>query len=129
MGNYVFSSQVLVDALISDAGREGEHDFGRTVIPALLAERKKLYAYDFMKNEIPGVRPTEEKGYWRDVGAIKTYWETQMDLLGEAPVLDLEQPRLADTHQRLPGAGQPHRIHPGGKRSHRRGMPDCGGAD
>ena len=105
MGNYVFSSQVLMDALISDAAREGEHDFGRTIIPALLGERKKLYAYDFMKNEIPGVRPTEEKGYWRDVGTIKSYWETQMDLLGETPRLDLSNPDWPIHTSAYPGPG------------------------
>ena len=105
MGNYVFSSQVLMDALISDAAREGEHDFGRTIIPALLGERKKLYAYDFMKNEIPGVRPTEERGYWRDVGTIKSYWETQMDLLGETPRLDLSNPDWPIHTSAYPGPG------------------------
>ncbi len=89
MGNYVFSAGVLMDALLSDAAREGEHDFGRTIIPALLAERRKMYAYDFLKNEIPGLKASEEKGYWRDVGTIKAYWDAQMDLLGETPRLDL----------------------------------------
>lgn len=89
MGNYVFSAEVLMDALLSDAAREGEHDFGRTVIPALLGERKKMYAYDFLKNEVPGLRASEERGYWRDVGTIRAYWDAQMDLLGEAPRLDL----------------------------------------
>ncbi|MBI1724590.1 MAG: glucose-1-phosphate adenylyltransferase [Candidatus Tectomicrobia bacterium] len=89
MGNYVFNAQVLVDALASDAGRSGAHDFGRTIIPALLAERRKLYAYDFLQNEVPGVKPTEERGYWRDVGTIPAYWNAQMDLLGESPCFDL----------------------------------------
>lgn len=89
MGNYVFSAGVLMDALLSDAAREGEHDFGRTIIPALLAERRKMYAYDFLKNEIPGLKASEERGYWRDVGTIKAYWDAQMDLLGETPRLDL----------------------------------------
>ena len=89
MGNYVFSAGVLMDALLGDAAREGEHDFGRTIIPALLAERKKMYAYDFLKNEIPGLKASEERGYWRDVGTIKAYWDAQMDLLGETPRLDL----------------------------------------
>ena len=89
MGNYVFSAEVLMDALLSDAAREGEHDFGRTVIPSLLGERKKMYAYDFLKNEVPGLRASEERGYWRDVGTIRAYWDAQMDLLGETPRLDL----------------------------------------
>ncbi len=105
MGNYVFSAQVLMDALISDAAREGEHDFGRTVIPALLGERKKLYAYDFLQNEIPGMKASEKKGYWRDVGTIKTYWETQMDLLGEAPLLDLSNLEWPIHTSPYPGPG------------------------
>ena len=93
MGNYVFNAQVLVDSLASDAGRSGAHDFGRTIIPALLAERRKLYAYDFLQNEMPGVKPTEERGYWRDVGTIGAYWEAHMDLLGPQPLFDLDNPQ------------------------------------
>ncbi len=105
MGNYVFDARMLMEALISDAARGGEHDFGRTVIPALLGENKKLYAYDFLRNEIPGTKPTEERGYWRDVGTIKTYWETQMDLLGETPLLDLGNPDWPIRTGLYPGPG------------------------
>lgn len=105
MGNYVFSAGVLMDALISDAAREGEHDFGRTIIPALLGERKKMYAYDFLTNEVPGLKATEERGYWRDVGTIRTYWETQMDLLGESPLLDLSNPEWPIRTGAYPGPG------------------------
>src|SRR5262249_26474085 len=44
----------------------------------------------FQTNDVPGVKPYEEPGYWRDVGTIETYWQAQMDLLGESPRLDLD---------------------------------------
>lgn len=104
MGNYVFSPDVLMEALEIDATREGEHDFGRTVIPALLSGRR-LYAYDFLTNEVPGVQGYEEPGYWRDVGTIEAYWKAQMDLLGEKPLLDLDDPAWPIRTGSCPGPG------------------------
>ncbi len=92
MGNYVFTTEVLVDALVEDARRSTDHDFGRTIIPELYPYAR-VFAYDFLRNEIPGLRPNEERGYWRDVGTIEAYWNANMDLLGPAPALDLDNPR------------------------------------
>jgi len=92
MGNYIFTTDVLVDTLIEDARRSTDHDFGRTIIPELYPYAR-AYAYDFFQNEIPGIRATEERGYWRDVGTIEAYWRANMDLLGPAPALDLDNPR------------------------------------
>jgi glucose-1-phosphate adenylyltransferase len=89
MGNYVFSRQTLVDALLADARRSTDHDFGRSIIPELV-EGGRVYAYDFQANEVPGVKPYEEHGYWRDVGSIQSYWDAHMDLLGESPRFDLD---------------------------------------
>jgi glucose-1-phosphate adenylyltransferase len=89
MGNYLFNRDVLVEALIDDARRSTEHDFGRTIIPEL-AHTGRVFAYDFQINEVPGIKPYEELGYWRDVGTIETYWAAHMDLLGESPRLDLD---------------------------------------
>ena len=89
MGNYLFDRQVLVDALLADARRSTDHDFGRSIIPELVATGR-VYAYDFQTNEVPGVKPYEESGYWRDVGTIQAYWEAHMDLLGESPRFDLD---------------------------------------
>ena len=89
MGNYLFSRRVLVDALLEDARRSTDHDFGRSIIPELVPGGH-VYAYDFEQNEIPGVKPYEEAGYWRDVGTIQAYWEAHMDLLGESPRFDLD---------------------------------------
>jgi glucose-1-phosphate adenylyltransferase len=92
MGNYIFNREVLVEALIEDARRSTDHDFGRTIIPELYPYAG-VFAYDFLTNEIPGEKPYEEPGYWRDVGNIAAYWEAHMDLLGEQPVFDLDNPQ------------------------------------
>ncbi|MBI1734137.1 MAG: glucose-1-phosphate adenylyltransferase [Candidatus Rokubacteria bacterium] len=89
MGNYMFSRQVLVDALLADARRSTDHDFGRSIIPELVPNGR-VYAYDFTTNDVPGVKPYEEPGYWRDVGTIESYWDAHMDLLGESPRFDLD---------------------------------------
>jgi len=92
MGNYIFRSDLLEEILTEDARRSTDHDFGRTIIPELYPYAR-VYAYDFLSNEIPGLRPTEERGYWRDVGTIEAYWQANMDLLGPTPALDLDNPR------------------------------------
>jgi glucose-1-phosphate adenylyltransferase len=89
MGNYIFKRQPLVEALLADARRSTDHDFGRSIIPELV-ETGRVYGYDFQTNEVPGVKPYEEQGYWRDVGTIEAYWESHMDLLGESPRFDLD---------------------------------------
>jgi glucose-1-phosphate adenylyltransferase len=90
MGNYVFSTPVLVEAL-REANRLGENDFGRHVLPRLLGTHR-LFAYDFMSNVIPGVKPYEEPGYWRDVGTIDAYYDAHYDVLGRTPRFDVYNP-------------------------------------
>jgi len=92
MGNYVFSTEVLVDTLCEDARRPTEHDFGRTIVPELVS-RHRVFAYNFRDNRVPGARPYEEPAYWRDVGAIRAYYDAQMDQLGTRPKFDLDNPR------------------------------------
>ncbi|MDK2745422.1 MAG: glucose-1-phosphate adenylyltransferase [Nitrospira sp.] len=97
MGNYIFDTSVLLRTLERDAAQSGGHDFGRNIIPDLIG-RQKVYVYDFLRNEVPGLRSYEEKGYWRDVGTIDAYWQANMDLLGQTPRFDLrnkEWPILA----------------------------------
>jgi glucose-1-phosphate adenylyltransferase len=53
----------------------------------------RLYAYDFTKNEIPGIKPYEEVGYWRDVGTLDTYFEAHKDVLGMQPRFDIFNPQ------------------------------------
>jgi glucose-1-phosphate adenylyltransferase len=88
MGNYLFDTELLAQTLLEDSRRSTEHDFGRTLIPELFSQRR-VYAYDFLKNEVPGVKQYEEHGYWRDVGTLRAYWDAHMDLLGPDPKFDL----------------------------------------
>jgi glucose-1-phosphate adenylyltransferase len=105
MGNYVFNTPALVEMLIEDARLTTAHDFGRTII-AQMVERYPVYAYNFQRNEVPGVQGYEEHAYWRDVGDLPAYWSAHMDLLGAMPVFDLNNrqwPILAETISGLPG--------------------------
>ena len=77
MGIYIFTWKVLRKALIDDSSdKKSEHDFGKNIIPNLLAEDKKLLAYEF-------------KGYWKDIGTIDSYYDANMDLLKENPHIDI----------------------------------------
>ncbi len=91
MGNYIFNRDVLSDAL-AKAQRKKQHDFGAHIIPGLV-ETGKVFAYDFATNSIPGTMPHEEKGYWRDVGTIKAYFDAHSDMLGDKPLFDLNNVR------------------------------------
>ena len=91
MGNYIFRTEVLVNALVR-ANKEGKTDFGKDVLPSLLKDHR-LYAYDFSTNEIPGVKPYEEAGYWRDIGSVDAYYAAHMDALGEQPRFDTFNPQ------------------------------------
>ena len=88
MGNYIFNTDILIEALMK-AQQKKEHDFGLHVIPNLLKANSRLFAYDFSANNIPGVKPCEEQGYWRDVGTIKAFWDAHQDMLGEKPVFEM----------------------------------------
>ena len=88
MGNYLFKTQMLIPLLKRDATRPGTHDFGRNIVPELLTDHR-VGVYDLLSNEIPGIRPYEERGYWRDVGTLEAYWQANMDLLGDTPKFDL----------------------------------------
>jgi glucose-1-phosphate adenylyltransferase len=91
MGNYIFRTDVLVNALVA-ADKEGHTDFGNHVLPSLLRGHN-LYAYDFSTNEMPGVKPYEETGYWRDIGSVDAYFTAHMDALGEYPRFDTFNPQ------------------------------------
>ena len=90
MGNYLFGTRVLMAAL-EEAREQGGTDFGRHVLPRLVGNRR-LYAYDFATNSVPGVKPYEEPGYWRDVGSLDAYFEAHRDLLGAEPRFDAFNP-------------------------------------
>jgi glucose-1-phosphate adenylyltransferase len=89
MGNYLFGARVLSDALYDDSeDTTSSHDFGKNVIPRLLAEGKRLYAYDFGANEVEG-EPEDSTPYWRDVGTIESYVAANMDVRSPLPTLNL----------------------------------------
>ncbi len=78
MGIYIFSKECLFKYLTDDAADpESSNDFGKNIIPAMLGDGKKMYAYSF-------------SGYWKDVGTIASLWEANMDLLGKTPVLNIK---------------------------------------
>ena len=82
MGIYVFKWKLIRQYLIDDANDpDSEHDFGKNIIPRMLEEGKKMYAYSF-------------DGYWRDVGTISSLWEANMELLEENPQLNLNDDKL-----------------------------------
>jgi glucose-1-phosphate adenylyltransferase len=89
MGNYVFATRLLLKALKEDAeDEESTHDFGRDILPKLVAQNQPIYAYDYQTNKIPG-EPGDQAVYWRDVGTIDAYWEASMDLRTVRPALNL----------------------------------------
>ena len=80
MGIYVFNRKVLDEALWDDHNRkDSSHDFGKDIIPRLLQENARLFAYPF-------------SGYWMDVGTVNSYWQAHMDLVATPPAFDLYNP-------------------------------------
>ena len=89
MGNYIFEAEELINEVVEDSKNENSsHDFGKNIIPKMLADGKPVYVYDYSQNEFTGMTP-EERGHWRDVGSIDSYWQANMDLLDYKPVLNL----------------------------------------
>ncbi len=91
MGNYLFTTESLVREIVKDAGREGAHDFGKSIISEM-HKRAKVAVYDFGTNKVPGQGPNEV-GYWRDVGDLDTYYECNMDLVSVDPKLSVYNER------------------------------------
>lgn len=94
MGIYIFDRSVLEDYLRADAKDEkSEHDFGKNVIPTMLADQVPLYAYPF-------------EGYWKDVGTIDSLWQANMDLLADEPPINLR-----DSNWRIYSGNQSFPLH------------------
>ncbi|MFF7965524.1 glucose-1-phosphate adenylyltransferase [Streptomyces sp. NPDC007903] len=88
MGNYVFTTKVLIEALQRDAEDEqSAHDMGGSILPQLTG-RGEAQLYDFHDNHVPG-ETTRDQGYWRDVGTLDAYYESHMDLIAERPAFNL----------------------------------------
>ncbi|APT84490.1 glucose-1-phosphate adenylyltransferase [Corynebacterium aquilae] len=88
MGNYVFTTKALIEALKEDAENEdSEHDMGGDIIP-YFTKKGEAHVYDFMANKVPGATD-RDRGYWRDVGTIDAFYEAHMDLISVHPVFNL----------------------------------------
>ena len=101
MGIYIFSKEKLKQYLIADeADENSSNDFGKNIIPAMLAANERMFAYGF-------------EGYWKDVGTISSLWEANMDLLGSRPelVLNDESWRIFSRHY----AASPQYVGPDAK--------------
>jgi glucose-1-phosphate adenylyltransferase len=88
MGNYVFTTEALIDSVTLDADDESsKHDMGGSIVPALVA-RGEAQVYDFSRNEVPGASQ-RERGYWRDVGTLDAFYDAHMDLISVEPEFNL----------------------------------------
>jgi glucose-1-phosphate adenylyltransferase len=92
MGNYVFTTDALLEALRTDAADEDSvHDMGGSIMP-MLAGAGEAWVYDFSTNVVPGASERDH-GYWRDVGTIDSYYDSHMDLVSVTPVFNLYNDR------------------------------------
>ncbi|WP_091537859.1 glucose-1-phosphate adenylyltransferase [Modestobacter sp. DSM 44400] len=92
MGNYVFTTDALLDALRADAEDEDSvHDMGGSIMP-MMADAGSAYVYDFSTNIVPGATDRDH-GYWRDVGTMDSYYDAHMDLRSVTPVFNLYNDR------------------------------------
>jgi glucose-1-phosphate adenylyltransferase len=105
MGNYLFTTEALVEAVRTDAQASGSsHDMGGNIVPMLVGSGS-AHVYDFSANEVPGATD-RDRGYWRDVGTLDAFYDAHMDLISVHPVFNLynsEWPILS-WHDPLPPA-------------------------
>ena len=103
MGNYIFNTDVLLKVLQKRFCDVPALDFGKHILPKILTDYR-TFAYNFQSQTLPGAKSYEEQGYWRDVGTIASFWQTNMDLLGPKPKLDLNNPAwpISTTLHRVP---------------------------
>jgi glucose-1-phosphate adenylyltransferase len=105
MGNYLFTTEALMEAVTTDAGAdESSHDMGGNIVP-MLVESGAAHVYDFSRNVVPG-ESERDHGYWRDVGTIDAYFDSHMDLVSVDPVFNLynSQWPILTWHDPLPPA-------------------------
>jgi len=88
MGNYVFDTKALVEAVVADADLDdSRHDMGGDIVPAFVS-RGDAGVYDFKDNNVPGTSD-RDRDYWRDVGTLASYHEAHLDLVSALPVFNL----------------------------------------
>jgi glucose-1-phosphate adenylyltransferase len=105
MGNYVFTTAALLEALKDDADDEDSvHDMGGSIMP-MMVKQNQVHVYDFDDNDIPGAED-RDKGYWRDVGTLDAYYDAHMDLVAVHPIFNLYNPQwpIYTHHPQLPAA-------------------------
>jgi glucose-1-phosphate adenylyltransferase len=88
MGNYIFRREILERVFSEETNGQSRHDFGRDIIPRLVADGARVFVYDFAQNKIPG-EPEGTEPYWRDVGTLDSYFTSNMELRARVPALDL----------------------------------------
>jgi len=100
MGIYVFTTETLVRRISADARKDSAHDFGRNIVPEMVSENARVYAYPFKDEN------KKEQAYWRDVGTIDGYYEANMDLTAVTPLFNLydETWPLRTYHEQVPPA-------------------------
>lgn len=105
MGNYIFNTDTLLQVLQKRFCDVPALDFGKHILPKILTDHR-TFAYNFQSQTLPGAKDYEEQGYWRDVGTIESFWQTNMDLLGPTPKLDLNNPAwpINTTLNRVPAS-------------------------
>jgi glucose-1-phosphate adenylyltransferase len=88
MGNYVFDADALVEAVTRDATTDGsKHDMGGDIVPAFV-RRAQAGVYDYKDNVVPGATD-RDRGYWRDVGTMGSYFAAHMDVVSPVPIFNL----------------------------------------
>jgi glucose-1-phosphate adenylyltransferase len=88
MGNYLFTTEALVEAVRADAESDASsHDMGGNIVPMLVGSGA-AQVYDFARNEVPGATD-RDRGYWRDVGTLDAFYDAHMDLISVHPVFNL----------------------------------------
>src|SRR3990170_2294076 len=88
MGNYVFDADALVEAVTRDADLDNSaHDMGGDIVPAFV-RRAQAAVYDFKDNKVPGATE-RDRGYWRDVGTMGSYYAAHMDVVSPLPIFNL----------------------------------------
>ncbi len=105
MGNYVFETGTLLEALKADAADDSSvHDMGGSIAP-MLVDRGLAHVYDFADNDVPGASD-RDRGYWRDVGTLDTFYDAHMDLVAVHPIFNLYNHRwpIFTTHLEQPPA-------------------------
>ena len=105
MGNYMFTTEALIDSVTSDATADASsHDMGGNIVP-MLVESGAAHVYDFSKNVVPG-ESERDHGYWRDVGTLDAFFDAHMDLVSIDPVFNLynRQWPILSWHEPLPPA-------------------------